>query len=204
MSLRRLLALVFAAALLLAACGDDDGGDDAADAPATTAASDESADTTEADTTDTTEADTTETTEAGGGGGELDGFDFGQFDDICQLANAGEEVGATAFDDIDPTISAPEDLESVFVAADGFLARAAQIAPGDIQPDFQIVSEAFGGLIGVLAEFDFDFFALALEAESNPELIAQLEALDDPRLEEASNNIDAYLQNECGIAPSAP
>jgi ABC-type glycerol-3-phosphate transport system substrate-binding protein len=206
MSLRRPLALLAVAALVLAACGGDDGDEAAEEATTTVAADDEAPTTTEgaAEPTTTTEdaAEPTTTEDDGTPAGGIGDVDFAQFDDICELADAGEAVGATAFDEVDPTLTAPEDLEAVFTAADDFIARAAEIAPDEIADDFQVVSEAFGGLIDVLAEFDYDFFALALQAENDPELISQLEALDDPRLQEATDDIDAYFREECGIEPT--
>jgi hypothetical protein len=62
------------------------------------------------------------------------------------------------------------------------------LAPNAIEADIAILAEGFKGFVDVMADYDYDMFAV-------PEDDPRLEALNDPRYEEADDRVDAF----CGI-----
>jgi hypothetical protein len=183
------LSLLTALALLLAACGDD-GGDD--QASTSTEATETTEDTSEPAETTTTAADDD----------AADGNDLAQAvldaEDFCDLwINGGGEDGSV-FDvsGIDPA-SDPEGIADAMSVADAFMVRGAELAPDEIKGDFTLVADVFSGLIDLVEGYDYDVEALQSAAETDPELQAQMAALDSPELDTAADNVEAYTDANC-------
>ncbi|QGG94674.1 hypothetical protein [Actinomarinicola tropica] len=197
----RLLAAVLAAVLLAAACGGDDDGDDATTTTSAEEAEEETTTTSEAEEeTTTTSEETTETTEEAGGttGGTLDLEALADVDDFCELESFGDDIDDAIFDDTAEEPATPEQMQASFDAMSAFLTRANQIAPEEIRADFALVSEGFLELIGLMAEYDYDFMALGMAAQQDPELAQRLELLESPEYQQASENVDAWIDANCG------
>ena len=164
------LALTMVLALGVTACG---GGDD-----------EDSADTT------TTEEETTTTEGSGDDGG---GTDLGAFSGECEefyeaFANAGTAVGE-AFSG-----GGEGDLEEVAA----YFAEVADDMPDEIADDFEIFAAAYGEFAQALADSGID---LENMQEADPEAMAALqpalEAFSSAEVQEASNNIQAYVEANC-------
>jgi hypothetical protein len=170
--MRRTSALAMAAVLglgLVACGGDDSGGDASSDTEATT-------------TTEATGSDTDTT--------DLDLGDFsGECADFAQsFAGAAAAVGS-AF-----TGAPGDDLSSV---AEYFDAVADKV-PEEIRDDFQVFADAYGEFAQALADADID---LSDPSKADPEAMAQLQALGEafsaPEVQQASENIQAYVDSNC-------
>jgi hypothetical protein len=84
------------------------------------------------------------------------------------------------------------DFNSFESSIQGFLSIVDEVedrAPEEIKDDIAVVAQAMADLDEVLSEVDYDFLALS---ESD------LEGLDDPAVEEASDNISNYADENCG------
>jgi hypothetical protein len=82
-------------------------------------------------------------------------------------------------------------------------------APDEISGDWQTMVEAMDGLEGAVEDAGLSFEDLAtLDEGTLPEgvtveditkLQADIKALDDPKIEEAGNNISEHAKSECGV-----
>jgi hypothetical protein len=197
-NLVRLLALLAAAVLVLGACGDDDGGDAA---PTTTAApgavGDDSDDTTDGATT-TTAASPTPT----GGQGRSDLPNLGSINDFCDLFVIFDDFDDEVFFGDDPDLT-PD--ESSAAMAEGFqfmqalFVRAVQLSPNEIRGDMALFADAMAEYNALLAEYDYDFMALAMASMEDPELEERFATLDSPEFDAASERIEDYVLDECGV-----
>ena len=51
----------------------------------------------------------------------------------------------------------------------------------------------------VLAKYDYDISKMTQAAASDPSVMQQIQTFDTPEFEAASQRVDAYFQNVCGI-----
>ena len=161
------LAVVAVLGLGLAACGDD-GDDDAA----------------QDDTSD--QAGTTEDESSDDA---LEGFDFtGECAAFIEaFAGAGSAVGS-AFSGAD------QDLEQV---AEYFSEISEQV-PDEISADFEVFAEAYAEFAQAMADSDVDFSdPESIDPEDMEELSALGEAFSSAEVQEASENIQAYMAENC-------
>lgn len=162
-----ILLAVGALALAVAGCGGDDG-DTAAPA-----------ETTVEETVDET-TDATETTDTMGD------VDLGDLSGECtELAAIGakiaQAVGAQGGD--------------VDASADYF-AELADAAPDEIKDDLEVFAEEFSKFAEAIADIDLSG-GTTPSADDIAKLQAASKAFDDPRIQEASSNIEAWAQENC-------
>lgn len=163
----------FAAALvlLLAGCG---GGDDTADEGSIEP--------------DGTEDATSEPSPSGEDGSAL-----------SALTDADCRQYAEAFRDA-PDVADPTSLDGIEQIAD-ILDDAANRVPNEISDDFRVMADAYRTFGGALADLDVDFNdpeAMArLSAEDLAKLQVAAEAMGTSEVQEAAENIDAFLQEHC-------
>jgi hypothetical protein len=168
--MRRVGALTIAAVLGLGlgACGDD-GDDDAA----------------QDDTSD--QAGTTQDDSSSGDAPE--DFDFtGECAGLAEAFANANNASSSAFTGEDA------DLEQ----AAEFFDEAAENAPDEIRGDFEVFAEAYGDFVRAMAESDIDFSdPESIEAADMEEFAAIGEAFSSPEVQEASNNIQTYMAENC-------
>lgn len=124
----------------------------------------------------------------GGGGGSASGY--------CDKVNDVE----TAFDaisDLDPEAEA-QDTKEQFDVAISIMGDLADSAPSEIEDDFTVIMKGFTALRGIFEDADWDFMAVA----SDPDNAAALEELSGPEFETATQNIEDYTQETCGVSLS--
>ncbi|HEX9995447.1 MAG TPA: hypothetical protein VGB14_21190 [Acidimicrobiales bacterium] len=189
--LRVLLALVLAVALLGACGGDDDDGGEVAASSSTTAAADETTtsettgsteDTTE-DTTDTSTDDSTDTSTDPTFTGDADSEWCGRYQELQDLP---DPFGAEA--------TSPEEAQATFDEAEGLVAGLVSSAPDEIAEATQIVATALSDLGDVLARYDWDFTRFSEEGTEE-----EFALFEDPALEDAGTQVEAYASQVCGI-----
>lgn len=185
---RLALVGVASASLVLAACGggDGDGGQlfpadtdptEQTGAPEPTAAPEPSV--TEPDTTDGSDTDSIEIPDMTGLPEECERLAealSGAFGGMGDMTS-----GATQFDMFGPMSQAMRDLKGDL--------------PAEFDADLDILADAFGALDEVLAEYDYDL----MQAMVDPSAMEALEALDDERLQEASDRLGEYFNEVCTI-----
>ena len=166
--------------LVVAACGGGDEGTDTTVAPSTTAAG------TQAPGGDAGD----------GGGGEATTTQApaatpapgsGSSSDFCVTAAEVEDtdIGLSTFN------ATPAEIEATINELIGFLDQAVALAPDEIADDVAVLRQVFVDFADLLAEYEYDFFRIAAEAENDPRFLA----FDTDAIEQASNNIAAY----CGF-----
>jgi hypothetical protein len=176
MSLRKLLAALFAATLLLAACGGGDDNDD-----------DASTDTTE-------ESDSTESTdESDSAESDTDSGDLGDLDDLGDLGDLGGLGDCLEFSlgyagiflgGLGALGGADEDQIAEYEAQLDELNAA---VPDEVSDEFEVVSAAY-------TEY---YEALANNSNTSDEVAEAGEALEADDVVEAQATIDKYLEEEC-------
>lgn len=191
--LRVLLALLLAVALL-GACGGDDDEPVADDATTTTAGDEEAApEDGEGEDGTTTSAPTSETT-TGDEGDEGD-----DTTDETFTGDADSEWCATyqELQDLPDPFggeSTPEEAAGMFQEAFALADELVEVAPPDILEATERAAAALREFDEILSAYDYDFERLGQEA--TPE---ELEQLNDPELQEASEDLEAYASQVCGI-----
>jgi hypothetical protein len=164
----KLLVVLFAASLVLLACGGDDDDSDGASA-------DVGAD-------------------AGDDDGELDAHDLAAFSagDCGDVARAMGTAMAGAAASV---TGSSTDLESAVDDLDAYVDRL----PDEIQGDMQIVVDAFSDYVAAFAEVGYDASSGKPPTEEQMAALQELsEQFDEERVDEAAENVEAWLQAECG------
>lgn len=170
--IRRIGAMTLAVVLGvgLTACG---GGDDDAEAGTTT---------TEAATDDTTADDSGSD---GADASDLLGGDCAAFAEA--FANAGEASGSALSGD-----------DAGLEEAAAFFSEVADQVPDEIADDFEVFANAYAEFAQAMADADID---LSNPSAADPEAMAELqtimESFSSDEVQEASNNITAYMSEHC-------
>jgi hypothetical protein len=166
---KRFVLLIAILALVAAACGG--GSDEATTEP--TSATTTTASSATGETAATTQApvDEEEQNTGGSSGGDSDYCTEAQQDQTFE--------GFDVFSD---------DLESEVTKLLDQMAEAEANAPSEIRDDVKVLFDAFRGLAEILAEYEYDLFAI-------PPDDPRFTELDTPEITKASENIAAY----CGI-----
>lgn len=80
-----------------------------------------------------------------------------------------------------------------------YFEKVADNLPKEIRADFQLFAEAYAEFAKAMADADID---MSNPASMDPEQMEKLqkigESLEGPEIEEASANVQAYLETECG------
>lgn len=177
---RRLGVAAAAAALFAGACGGDD--DDVAAGGDTEQAADAGA--ADGESTDTGGG---ATDSADTGGEEFTGADSGDF---CSFAQEAEDASAD-LDILGDASSVQEDFESLFDLFD----EAIDKAPDEIKSDFETLADGMHEMQRLLEDADYDFTVV--------DETAMNEVIDNQTFNDASNRIDQYMTEVCGLEDSS-
>jgi hypothetical protein len=125
---------------------------------------------------DEAKTDTSSGSDAKGSGG-------GEF---CELARKFDEE----FDDAGT--GEGDDQAAVFKDLRNAIEQLEDKAPDDIEDDVTTVADAFRQSDDILKKYDYDFTKI-------PEAEASKISLQNPKVVEASNNVESYFEKKCGI-----
>ncbi|MGH9133917.1 MAG: hypothetical protein ACRDZZ_08285 [Ilumatobacteraceae bacterium] len=134
----------------------------------------------DASTDDAAESDSGDTGDNGDGGDD-GGSGGGEF---CDLAR-GVEEGEDLLEGVD--FSDPDAIEDAYRTMIDRINDASDSAPDEIRDDIELVIDRSEAVFEALEDADFNI----LDVDQS--------VLEDPEAEAASERIDAYLDNECGI-----
>jgi hypothetical protein len=178
----------------LAACGGSDSGS------TTTTAGGGAATTSSAAPVTTTEAVAPTTTEGtNGGGGQSDGSTDGMsgVSAVCLEATQAMASAASAYGSgLAGAAGGTLDEQSLQQAADQIQAMAAA-APDEIKDDFQIIADGLTQFYSALADMGFQPGSVPTE-EQLTQLNQIFDSIDQTAFETASNNIEAWFNDNCG------
>lgn len=110
---------------------------------------------------------------------------------FCRLASSDELEGFDGLEDFDPADAA--DVDELERALDDITSTA----PPAIRDDVRIVAEGVRELMAVLSEVDTSDPGALAELGKRAEELEGMQA----EMERASENVDRYLEEECGIDP---
>ncbi len=183
-SILRWPAVIVSATLLFAACGGDDDDVTASDESSSDdSSSDEGSSEDDSASDDDAPLDDTE-----GSGNDFSGSGSG---DLCEFA---QEIEAAMGDEFLSSTD-PDVVDEQYNELNDILGEAVDRAPDEIRPDLEIVADGLRSFIDVLAEYDYDFVALA----EDPEALEALSSLEGPEFDEASLRVEEYFTEVCGI-----
>lgn len=176
---RRLLTLLVVACfatlpLALAACGGDDSS--SADTEVTETVTTEETETTdtETETTETEETEETETTETSA----VD--DFASAENCQEFAQIGSKISGA----LTGSVANPDEIKQAFE-------DLAAAAPDDIKADFETLANYMADVADALQGVDLT------SPTPDPEALAKLQNLDSAGATTASQNISAWVQENC-------
>jgi hypothetical protein len=173
--MKKLLIGLLALALTAAACG---GGDD--DSASPFSSGDDGA-------SDQAPADDGGSSDDGGSFSGSSGSDW------CSLAQEVEEESFLA-GDANPFAGDASSIEDAFKTTLDFADEAEDRAPDEIADDVSTLFDGLRQLDDALSEVDYNFLALDASA---------LSSLEDPAFQEASDNIQRYNFEVCGVGDGA-
>ncbi|MEX2134695.1 MAG: hypothetical protein WEB67_11185 [Acidimicrobiia bacterium] len=170
----RVLVLLLVA-LVVVSCGGDAGGDDT-----TTAPSD----------------DVNVTTTTAAAPDDDDGNDLDSLSSTCLEATQGMAAAVSAYSTgMAQAFGGSLDDESLQLTADQ-LEVMAEAAPDEIKDDLKVIAEQLGAFYTALAESGYEPGATP-DADQLAELSALAESIDNEVFEEASDNINAWFEENC-------
>ena len=175
--MKRVWMILVVLALLGAACGGDgEGISIGSGGENDSVSSDDGND--EAAGTDSEDDETSSSADTGDGGG-----------DWCVRALELDDR-LEVLDDAD--IPTADLLRESFENADSLFDDLLDNPPAEIRGDVETSVEGFRLLVDALEDADFNFLNVDLRA---------FDTLDDPKYDEAGDNIQQYLEDECGLEP---
>jgi hypothetical protein len=119
-----------------------------------------------------------------GGGGSASG-------DFCEVAKQLEQ-SMTA-----ESLSKPN--KETFTKIESFMGDLQAKAPAEIKADLATVAKNLQDVKAFFAQYDFDIAKLTSAVQADPSLAQRLQALNDDEFNAASQKLDTYLQEKCGI-----
>ncbi len=92
-------------------------------------------------------------------------------------------------------VSSPEEIEAAFEPFTTNLQAMADNAPDAISADMNLVNDQFSTMTDLMAEYDWDIFALS----EDPAAVDAFEAMDSEDTTVAADNVDTYVSENCGV-----
>ena len=94
--------------------------------------------------------------------------------------------------------------EATFDKIDEIIGNVQAKAPDEIKDDVATVAKNFQDVRAIFAQYDFDIAKLTSAATADPALTDKLQALNSDEFNAASQRVNTYLQEKCGIQRAAP
>lgn len=120
-------------------------------------------------------------------------------DDFCGLAenfSSFEESTQEIFTDGGAD---SEKLEEAWTRISANFASFRDAAPGEIQDDVTTVTDTLDDFTAILEEVDYDITALITKAATDPTITERLEAFEGDEVEAASDRVEEFVREECGV-----
>lgn len=112
--------------------------------------------------------------------------------DFCKNAARATASLASVFSD-ESSDASPKESWTLMLS---YAAEMLKDAPDEIEDEAARLEEGISDYAEVLAKYDFDLMAMA----ENPGALAEVEAIDkDGSMTQASEAVDTYLEESCGI-----
>jgi hypothetical protein len=95
------------------------------------------------------------------------------------------------------SLSSPN--KETFDKIEGFMSDLQAKAPAEIKDDLATVAQNLQDVKAFFAQYDFDIAKLTSAVQADPSLAEKLQSLNDDEFNAASQKLDTYLQEKCGI-----
>ena len=111
--------------------------------------------------------------------------------DLCSYAKQLEETtNPDSFSTMD---------KATFDKIDEIISNVQAKAPAEIKDDVATVAKNFQDVRAIFAQYDFDISKLTSAATADPALTEKLQSLNSDEFSAASQRVNTYLQEKCGI-----
>jgi hypothetical protein len=115
----------------------------------------------------------------------------GDDSDLCTYAKQLEQS-------LNPdSLSTPD--KATFDKVQEIIANVQAKAPDEIKADVATVAENFKNVQAIFSQYDYDIAKLTSAVTADPTLAQKLQALSGDDFNAASQRVDTYLQEHCGI-----
>jgi hypothetical protein len=112
--------------------------------------------------------------------------------DFCKNA----ALATTSMESVLSEENSEKSPEESWQAVLSYASKMLENAPDEIENEARRLQKGISDYAAVLAKYDYDFVAMA----ANPDVVTEVEAIDkDGSMTKASEAVDAYLENKCGI-----
>jgi hypothetical protein len=112
-------------------------------------------------------------------------------DDFCAVAKQLEQSMTR------DSLSNPD--KETFDKIDGFMSDLQAKVPAEIKDDLATVAKNLQDVKAFFAQYDFDLGKLSSAVQADPSLASKLQSLNSDEFNAASQKLDTYLQEKCGI-----
>ena len=123
-----------------------------------------------------------------GGGGSAS-------DDFCAVAKQLQQSMTRE------SLSNPN--KETFDKIDGFMSDLQAKVPAEIKDDLATVAKNLQDVKAFFAQYDFDISKLTSAVQADPSLAGKLQSLNSEEFNAASQKLDTYLKEQCGIQASS-
>ena len=89
--------------------------------------------------------------------------------------------------------------KATFDKIDEIISNVQAKAPAEIKDDVATVAKNFQDVRAIFAQYDFDISKLTSAATADPALTEKLQSLNSDEFSAASQRVNTYLQEKCGI-----
>ena len=89
--------------------------------------------------------------------------------------------------------------KATFDKIDEIISNVQAKAPAEIKDDVATVAKNFQDVRAIFAQYDFDIAKLTSAATADSTLTDKLQALNSDEFNAASQRVNTYLQEKCGI-----
>jgi hypothetical protein len=125
------------------------------------------------------------------GSGGTSAGSSGDDSDLCTYAKQLEQS-------LNPdSLSTPD--KATFDKVQEIIANVQAKAPDEIKADVATVAENFKNVQAIFSQYDYDIGKLTSAVTADPTLAQKLQALSGADFNAASQRVDTYLQEHCGI-----
>lgn len=131
--------------------------------------------------------------------GSDDGDGAADNDDFCGLAENFSDFEESTQEVFGDGGAEPEKLEEAWTRISENFANFREAAPAEVKDDVTTVTDTLDDFTAILEDVDYDITALITRAATDPSITERLEAFEGEEVEAASDRVEAFVSEECGV-----
>lgn len=128
-----------------------------------------------------------------------DGDETSDGGDFCALAENFSEFDDSAEEIFTGGGADADELKKAWTEITANFDDFREAAPGEIKDDVATVTDVVDDFTAILEEADYSITTLITQAATDPSIQERLEAFDGDDIEAASDRVEKYVSDECGV-----